>query len=101
MDIVTSSSDSKSVRELASDVTAEIFYVELRLESMVASIKQMAKDIKVIKHFANETHAGVDEERREEILGDLVFLEDIKETLTQMDFTLEQFRDRVKEHTDA
>ena len=78
MDPVSSSSDSKSIVELAAEVTWFIAELDISIDNVLDIFKDISKSVNLIKQNALKTHEDADESRREEMLCYLALLGSIR-----------------------
>lgn len=81
---VSSSSDSKSLREVAGDVTWLIADLELSLEDILDELKDLKESTKLIKNSALSAHQDDDASKKEEMLCYLCLLPTIRDYISSI-----------------
>lgn len=81
---VSSSTDNIDIQELCSDLSYTICLVEAKTDLISDQLKTICRHLKEIKTFVLDTHANIDHNAREDILGDTVFVEELRPLIDQL-----------------
>ena len=97
MEIISSSSDSQPVENLAASLTWVVAEAEIKLDSVAAHVKELNKTIMFIKDAALTVHSNHDESRREDILCFQMIMDTLVSKMKEFDSTLADMKKDIDE----